>query len=67
MEKNEKSNVTIALDVLYAKKQKIYPAYVSKFNSTREKQVIFLMISNGKKLSALLRGITSKHHVIFIV
>ena len=69
--KFEKINVTIALNVLYAKKEKIYPAYVSKHNSNRERQVILLMISNGegqwhylavKKLSALLRGITSKHH-----
>ena len=47
-------------------------SYVSKHNSNREKQVILLMISNGKKtmalslsvkkLSAFLRGITSKHH-----
>ena len=53
------------------KKKKIYPAYVSKHNSNREKQVFLLIISNGdkqwhylavKKLSALLRGITSKHH-----
>ena len=51
-------------------KEKIYPAYVSKHNSNREKQVILLMISNEDKkrwqylakLSALLRGITSKHH-----
>ena len=28
------------------KKKKIYPAYVSKHNSNRQKQVIFLMISN---------------------
>ena len=28
----KKNNVTIALNVLYAKKQKIYPAYVSKYN-----------------------------------
>ena len=27
IEKNVKSNVTTALDVLYAKKEKIYPAY----------------------------------------
>ena len=67
----EKNNVTIALNVLYAKKEKICPAYVSKYNSNREKQVILLMISNGekrwhypvvKKLSALLRGIMSKHY-----
>ena len=53
------------------KKENIYPADVSKHNPNREKQVILLMISNGekrwrylavKKLSALLRGITSKHH-----
>ena len=31
------------------KKKKIYPAYVSKHNSNREKQVILLMISNGEK------------------
>ena len=55
----------------YAKKN-IYPAYVSKHNSNREKQVILLMIPNEekwhskkiavKKLSALLTGITPKHH-----
>ena len=51
------------------KKKKTYPAYVSKHNSNREKQAIFLMIPNGegwdylavKRLSTLLRGITSKH------
>ena len=55
---------------MYAKKEKIYPAYVSKHNSTCEKQVIFLLILNGKgwhylavkKLSALLKGITPKNH-----
>ena len=50
--------------------KKIYPAHVSKQNSNREKQVILLTISNGekqwhdlavKKLSPLLRGVTSKH------
>ena len=46
--KIEKNNVTIALNVLYAKKEKIYPAHVSKQNSNREKQVILLMISNGE-------------------
>ena len=45
----EKNNVIIALNVLYAKKEKIYPAYVSKHNSNYEKQVIHLMISNGGK------------------
>ena len=59
----------------YAKKEKTYPAYVSKYNSNPEKQIIPLMIPNGegwyylalKKLSALLRGITSKITVIFNV
>ena len=32
------------------KKEKIDPAYVSKHNSNREKQVILLMISNREKL-----------------
>ena len=52
------------------KKKRKYPAYVSKHNSNREKQVTLLMIPNEegkhyltvKKLSALLRGITPKHH-----
>ena len=33
----QKNNLTIALNVLYAKKEKIYPAYVSKNNSNHEK------------------------------
>ena len=45
----EKNNVTIALNVLYAKKGKIYPAYVSQNNSNLEKQFIYLMIPNGNK------------------
>ena len=47
----------------------MHVAYKSKHNSTREKQVILLMISNGEKwhyltvknLSGVLRGITSNH------
>ena len=31
--KIEKNNVTIVLNLFYAKKEKIYPAYVSKHNS----------------------------------
>ena len=46
MEKIEKNNVTIAVNVWYAEKEKIYPAYVSKNNSNHEKQVILLMIPN---------------------
>ena len=65
------------------KKKKMYPTYVSKHNSNCKKQVILLMVPNGKgcetkseeqtrwhylavkTLSALLRGITSKHHSDF--
>ena len=55
---------------MYAKKEKIYPTYVSKHNSNHEKQVTLLMILNGegwhylalKMLSAVLRGITSKNN-----
>ena len=39
---------TIALNVLYGKEEKIYPAYVSKNNSNRKKHVTLLMISNGE-------------------
>ena len=61
---------------------KIYPAYISKSNSNREKQVILLMIlsrekyrtkSKGwwhylavKKLSVLLRGIILKKNHKFL-
>ena len=34
---------------MYAKKEQIYPAYVSKHNSNREKQVIVLTITDGEK------------------
>ena len=70
LKKFEKDILTIVLNVLYVKKEKTYPAYVSKHNSNREKQVIISMIPNGEKLwyylavkkqSASLRGITSKY------
>ena len=59
--KFEKNDVIIALNVLYP--------FVSKHNSNPEKQVILLMLSNGKgwhylsvkKLLALIKGIPSKH------
>ena len=68
----DKSNLTIALNGLYSK---IHPAYVSKHNSNREKQVTLLVIFSGdryqylagKKLSALLIGITSNIKAIYIV
>ena len=34
---------------MYDEKEKIYSAYISKHNSNRKKQVIFLMISIGEK------------------
>ena len=67
---------------LHAKKEKTFPACVSKLNSSHRKQVIHLMISNGeirvassegqqcyylavKRLSTLLRGLTSKNNADF--
>ena len=46
--KFEKNNRAVALNILYAKKEKIYPAYVSKHNLNCEKQVILLVIPNGE-------------------
>ena len=52
---------------MYAKKEKINPAYVSKQSSNREKQVILLIIPNREEWHFLaaqkreLREITSKH------
>ena len=69
--KKFESNNEIALNILHVphNTKKINIAYKSKYNLTREKQVILLMISNGEKwhyltvknLSGLLRGITSNH------
>ena len=72
--KFEKNNITIALNVLHAKKEEIYVWLMFlKHHANREKQTILLIISNGEKwhylavkmLSALLRGITSKHYGYF--
>ena len=38
----KKKYPTIALNILYNKEKEIYPAYISKHNSTREKQIFFL-------------------------
>ena len=44
---------------MYAKKEKIYPAYVSKHNSNHEKQVILYWfqtdISCGKKSNSIIK------------
>ena len=39
----------IDLNVLYDNQEKIYPAYVSKHDSKREKQAIRFMISNKER------------------
>ena len=50
--KIEKNKETITLNVFYAKKEKIYPAYVSKHNSNRAKQAHFSMILNGREVKS---------------
>ena len=70
--KFESNNKSIALNILYVPHdtEKICHAYKSKYNLTRENQVILLMITDGEKchylavksLSALLRGITGNNH-----
>ena len=55
---------------MYVKKEQIYFAYLPQHNSNRGKQVIILMILNGKgwhyflvkQLSALLIGLTLKNN-----
>ena len=49
LEKIEKNNVTIALNVSYAKKENVYLAYVLKHNPNCEKLVILLMIPDREK------------------
>ena len=44
-----KNHSRIALNILCIKKKEIYPAYISKHNSTHEKQTILLMIPNEEK------------------
>ena len=39
--KFEKNNLTIALNVLYAKKEKIYPPYVSNITQTVKSKLFF--------------------------
>ena len=42
----EKNNSTLPLNILYTKEKKYFATYISKHNSTREKQIILLMIPN---------------------
>ena len=46
---SEKNNPIIALNILYINEKEIYPAYISTHKSTREKQIILLMIPNDEK------------------
>ena len=45
----EKSNPTIAFNILYKKEKEICPPHNSDHNSAREKQIILLMIPNEEK------------------
>ena len=68
-------NNKVALNILYIphNTKKIQLAYRSKYNLTYNKQIIFLMITDGEKwhylvvnnLSGLLRGVTSNHYSDF--
>ena len=70
-QKFEKNNKTIALNVLYisCNTKTISFAYKSKYNNKHKKQVILLIIKNGKKQhylavtekSALFQKISSNH------
>ena len=70
--KFESNNKSIALNILHVphNTQKIRHAYKSKYNLTRENQVILLMITDGEKwhylalksLSALFREITGNNY-----
>ena len=71
--KFERNNNTVALNILFApyNTKKIKPAYISKYNHKRDKQVILLMITNDdknwhylavKSISKLLNGIASNHN-----
>ena len=74
-QKFERNNKTIALNILFipCNTKTIIVAYISKYNNKRKKQVILLMITDGKKwhylavtsLSALLQGISSNHNKDF--
>ena len=46
--------IMIALNVLYAKSEKVDPAYFSKQNSKCEKQDILSMIPNGETSDIVL-------------
>ena len=45
----EKNNLIIALNISCTNKKEILPAYISKHNLIREKQIILLMTRNEEK------------------
>ena len=45
----EKNDPRIALNILFTKVKEVVPPYISNHNSTREKQIILLMIQNAEK------------------
>ena len=55
-----KNNVTISINILYAKKEKIHLVYVSKHNSNPQKKVIILIIPIErdciKKTISIIKG-----------
>ena len=73
--KFEQNNKTIALNILFVphNTETIRVAYRSEYNHKRKKQVILLMITEGKEkhylavtnLSGLLQGKSSNHHEDF--
>ena len=70
--KFESNNISIALNILYVpyNTEKIRHAYKSKYDLTRENQVILLMITDDekwhylavKRLSVLFRGVTGNNN-----
>ena len=68
--KFERQNDIVALNVLYINGKEVRQAYISRFNSVRQKIADLLIIEKEgkkhyvaiKKLSALLRGITSRNN-----
>ena len=68
-QKCKRNNNTIALDILYVKRDTKKISAVSKHNNKHKEQVILLMIGDGEKyhylavtnLSGLLQGNSSNH------
>ena len=73
--KFEKNSLTITNNVLRAKKENMYPVYVSKHNWNRKKQVTLLTIgklrrtalSCNRKAISIIKMIDTKAMVTFIV